>query len=125
MTDIYTPEFFAEHHGTVTLSASVVVPLVVDLLHPRSVLDVGCGQGEWLGAFGLEEELRTGDGGRATQEVDLHGRHGDSPHVHRGIVASVAPPNGVTRSGRLDLRAAGQAVKTSASAATARNSSDR
>ena len=58
------------------------------------------------GPFGLEEELRTGDGGRATQEVDLHGRHGDSPHVHRGIVASMPPPNAVTRSGRLDLRAA-------------------
>ena len=58
------------------------------------------------GPLGLEEELRTGDGGRATQEVDLHGGHGDSPHVHRGIVASMPPPNAVTRSGRLDLRAA-------------------
>ena len=57
MTDIYTPEFFAEHHGTVTLSASVVVPLVVDLLHPGSVIDVGCGQGEWLDAFGLEDAV--------------------------------------------------------------------
>lgn len=29
-------------------SAEVVVPLIVDLLHPDSVVDVGCGTGEWL-----------------------------------------------------------------------------
>jgi SAM-dependent methyltransferase len=54
VTDIYTPAFFAEHHETVTMSASIVAPLVKDLLKPESVLDIGCGQGEWLAAFGLE-----------------------------------------------------------------------
>ncbi len=57
MTDIYTPAFFAEHHATTSLSASVVAPLVKDLLTPRSVLDVGCGQGEWLEAFGIENSV--------------------------------------------------------------------
>jgi Methyltransferase domain len=51
VTDIYTPAFFAEHHGTVMLSASVVVPIVVEQLAPNSVLDLGCGWGEWLQAF--------------------------------------------------------------------------
>ena len=51
MTDIYTPAFFAEHHGTVTLSASVVVPIVMEQLAPTSMLDIGCGWGEWLQAF--------------------------------------------------------------------------
>ncbi len=55
MTDIYTPAFFAEHHGTTALSASVVAPLVKDMLEPRSVLDLGCGQGEWLEAFGVDD----------------------------------------------------------------------
>jgi SAM-dependent methyltransferase len=32
-------------------SARVVVPLVVDLLHPASVVDVGCGVGSWLAEF--------------------------------------------------------------------------
>lgn len=32
-------------------SARVVVPLVVDLLHPTSVVDVGCGVGSWLAEF--------------------------------------------------------------------------
>ena len=57
MTDIYTPAFFAEHHHTTALSASVVAPLVKDLLEPESVLDIGCGQGEWLEAFGIEDSF--------------------------------------------------------------------
>ena len=47
------------------------------------------------GPLGVEQELRAGDGRRATEEVDLHGAHGDSaagpcrrvssgPHGHRG-----------------------------------------
>jgi SAM-dependent methyltransferase len=29
----------------------VIAPIVIDLIHPRSVLDVGCGLGTWLKAF--------------------------------------------------------------------------
>lgn len=57
MTDIYTPAFFAEHHQTTALSASVVAPIVKYLLEPESVLDIGCGQGEWLEAFGCEDSV--------------------------------------------------------------------
>jgi SAM-dependent methyltransferase len=32
-------------------SAEVIVPIVVDLLRPNSVLDVGCGRGTWLDVF--------------------------------------------------------------------------
>jgi len=41
-------------------SARVVVPLVVDAVGPRSVVDVGCGIGSWLVAFreaGVEDVL--------------------------------------------------------------------
>lgn len=57
LTDIYTPAFFAEHHATTAMSASVVAPLVKDLLDPWSVLDIGCGQGEWVEAFGVEDSF--------------------------------------------------------------------
>jgi hypothetical protein len=33
-------------------SAAVVVPILCELLDPESVVDFGCGQGEWLDAFG-------------------------------------------------------------------------
>ena len=41
-------------------SADVVVPVVMDLLHPTSVVDVGCGVACWLAAFraaGVEDVL--------------------------------------------------------------------
>lgn len=50
-TELYGPSFFAGRSETVTQSASVVVPVIIDLLQPASVLDVGCGQGEWVHEF--------------------------------------------------------------------------
>jgi SAM-dependent methyltransferase len=50
-TSLYGPGFFAGRSGTVTASARAVVPHLVELLAPESVLDVGCGQGEWLAEF--------------------------------------------------------------------------
>lgn len=48
----YDDDFFSsEYTQTVLASARVVVPLVVALLAPRSVVDLGCGRGEWLHAF--------------------------------------------------------------------------
>lgn len=56
-TYVYGPDFFVGRRETVLLSASVVVPIVCELLHPASVLDLGCGQGEWLEAFPAEDKL--------------------------------------------------------------------
>ena len=47
----YDKRFYDELDADVRSSAEVVVPMVVELLHPRSVLDVGCGRGTWLGIF--------------------------------------------------------------------------
>jgi SAM-dependent methyltransferase len=48
---LYGPEFFAGRSETVTRSAAIVVPAIIQLLGPKSVLDVGSGQGEWVQAF--------------------------------------------------------------------------
>lgn len=32
-------------------SADVMVPIVIDLIQPQSVIDAGCGQGHWVKAF--------------------------------------------------------------------------
>ena len=48
---VYDTEFFAGRSETVTRSAAIVVPVLMDLFEPRSVLDVGCGQGEWVLTF--------------------------------------------------------------------------
>lgn len=49
---LYGAEFFAGRSPFVSASAAAVVPHLMDLLNPRSVFDVGCGQqAEWLLAF--------------------------------------------------------------------------
>lgn len=51
MTPPYSTEFFVRMGQGSRDSAAAVVPLVMKLLQPRSVIDVGCGTGSWLAAF--------------------------------------------------------------------------
>jgi SAM-dependent methyltransferase len=47
----YDKRFYAYHRDRTAVSAAVIVPIVMDLVGPVSVLDLGCGIGQWLGAF--------------------------------------------------------------------------
>ena len=47
----YDVEFFRAFQQGSVASARVIVPIVLDLFSPRSVVDVGCGIGTWLSAF--------------------------------------------------------------------------
>jgi SAM-dependent methyltransferase len=47
----YSNAFYEEFKDSSRLSASVVVPLVMDLVRPNSVVDIGCGIGIWLSVF--------------------------------------------------------------------------
>lgn len=49
LASFYAGEMYAEDRPSP--SARVVVPMVVELTHPSSVLDIGCGRGAWLSAF--------------------------------------------------------------------------
>jgi len=60
MTTPYTNEYYKDLREGARRSAQAIVPLVMGLLHPRSVVDVGCGDGTWLSVFrqhGVEEIL--------------------------------------------------------------------
>jgi SAM-dependent methyltransferase len=66
----YTRSFYELMRNGAVRSAEVVVPLVLELLPIRSVLDVGCGDGSWLKVFqklgvddilGIDGEYVTGD----------------------------------------------------------------
>ena len=48
---IYSNEFYETNKAGSSRSAGVVVPLVMDLINPNSVIDVGSGVGTWLSKF--------------------------------------------------------------------------
>jgi len=50
-TASYSPRFYKALEERTTKSANEIVPLVLDLVQPRSVVDVGCGLGIWLATF--------------------------------------------------------------------------
>ncbi|MGE0770988.1 MAG: class I SAM-dependent methyltransferase [Cyclobacteriaceae bacterium] len=62
-----------------------VVPLVIELLRPSSVLDVGCGTGTWLKAF---EENGVGD----VMGIDDHTGHKMVISVNKFVKRDVAKP---------------------------------
>lgn len=47
----YDEKFFKNRHDAPDSAAQVIVPLVLNLIKPRSVIDVGCGLGNWLAVF--------------------------------------------------------------------------
>jgi SAM-dependent methyltransferase len=51
MRQPYDRAFFLNLRGGSLQSARVVVPLVLNLLKPQRVIDVGCGSGAWLAAL--------------------------------------------------------------------------
>ena len=71
----YTEDYYAARRlGDIRPSASsarVIVPLVLELVQPKSVIDVGCGTGEWLLVFeehGVEDVWGV-DGGWVSKEM--------------------------------------------------------
>ena len=51
---MYHPSFYKGRKELVSSSAEAVVPYLIELVRPRSVVDVGCGTGTWLSAFARE-----------------------------------------------------------------------
>ncbi|MFA5146588.1 MAG: class I SAM-dependent methyltransferase [Candidatus Omnitrophota bacterium] len=51
MSKSYTASFYDWQSGAARSSAEEMVPLIIDLVRPASVVDVGCGTGAWLSVF--------------------------------------------------------------------------
>jgi len=47
----YSSDYYRAQRDGARRSARAIVPLVLELVEPRSVLDVGCGAGAWLSVF--------------------------------------------------------------------------
>ncbi|MFS0840343.1 class I SAM-dependent methyltransferase [Paenibacillus sp. 1P03SA] len=48
---VYNPDFFKSQQDGSRKSAMEVVPILLDLINPESVIDIGCGTGAWLSVF--------------------------------------------------------------------------
>lgn len=47
----YNRSFYDRHAACSASSAAAIVPILIEILRPQRVLDVGCGVGAWLAAF--------------------------------------------------------------------------
>jgi SAM-dependent methyltransferase len=56
--NIYSKEFFEGKHADSLSSAKGVIPIVMELIRPKSVLDIGCGTGTWLKIFKKKYRVR-------------------------------------------------------------------
>lgn len=69
----YSTEFYEGRSAGALSSGSVLVPLLLGLIDPKSVVDVGCGTGSWLRVFqehGVEDVI--GVDGVHVSESTLH-----------------------------------------------------
>jgi 2-polyprenyl-3-methyl-5-hydroxy-6-metoxy-1,4-benzoquinol methylase len=58
--DSYAAEYHKHSRLSSQASARIIISLISDIFEPRSVIDVGCGMGEWLALFaqgGVEDIL--------------------------------------------------------------------
>jgi hypothetical protein len=51
MSSAYSTEFYLRQKDGSLQSAKEIVPLIIGLVNPKSVIDVGCGIGTWLSVF--------------------------------------------------------------------------
>lgn len=56
----YSKEFFVNRKEVTLASARETIPVIIDLFHPQSVIDFGCGDGIWLSIlleYGVQDIL--------------------------------------------------------------------
>ena len=51
MINPYNSKFYENQQSNSIDSARIIVPIIVKLIRPRSVIDIGCGLGTWLKVF--------------------------------------------------------------------------
>ncbi|MBE9111789.1 Wzt carbohydrate-binding domain-containing protein [Nodosilinea sp. LEGE 07298] len=60
LPELYDPDFFTHLQQGSKRSATIIAPLVLEWTAPKSVVDIGCGDGTWLSVFqgqGVEDIL--------------------------------------------------------------------
>jgi len=94
----YSKNFYSNIESSAFSSAKVIVPIVSDLIKPRSVVDFGCGTGIWLSIFkeNSVEKILGLDGNwveKISKKID----------DEEFIVADLSQPDSIMDIGRFDL----------------------
>ncbi len=58
--NVYSADFYKHLREGSLRSAKAIIPILLELLQPKSIIDVGCGDGTWLSVFkdyGIEDIL--------------------------------------------------------------------
>jgi SAM-dependent methyltransferase len=78
----YDQAFFSTIKANSKESAEIVIPLIIDLVNPRSVIDIGCGTGTWLSVFKDHniEDIKGVDGDWVNDELLLIPKACFTPH---------------------------------------------
>ena len=60
MADVYSADFFDKQRDGSLGSAAIILPLLIEIFRPTSLIDVGCGQGTWSKtalALGIDDQV--------------------------------------------------------------------
>jgi SAM-dependent methyltransferase len=74
----YTPKFFTLHEQGSERSAARMVPELLTIFRPRSVIDVGCGTGAWIAEFmkqGVTDVVGVDGDYVRTEQLKIHQQH--------------------------------------------------
>ena len=113
----YSPEFYRQQEEGSLRSARRVLPILRDLVAPRSIVDVGCGTGSWLA---VARELGVAD------VVGVDGPYVDTKalripgEVFRAVESAASVPLGRTFDVALSLEVAEHLPETGALGSSSR-----
>lgn len=72
----YNKQFYLDQAHISRVSAGEIVPLLIEAINPRSVVDIGCGIGTWLKVFadhGVDDYLGVDGFGGRTDLLEIEG----------------------------------------------------
>lgn len=76
MATVYSERFFNDQRDHSLNSAAIILPLLIDVFEPASMLDVGCGQGTWskvAADLGIDDQIGVdGDWARPVLAIPEH-----------------------------------------------------
>jgi 2-polyprenyl-3-methyl-5-hydroxy-6-metoxy-1,4-benzoquinol methylase len=84
----YTSQYFDEFQDAARSSARAVVPLVLELIKPGSVCDVGCARGTWLSVFqehGVSDVIGIDGDHVAKEELEIPAERFIAADLQKGL----------------------------------------